>query len=215
MSALFRCWSLSSSAEARCPACRWLKLREMFPTQERGTRLGAEPDQTKKVDPDLGLLWLSCCPSNAAAEEVSGRNLSWHCNLWLLSHSSPLHPDLHHRGLSLQQGTSTRENAMSGFFFLADLSATFSLGSHESPPSSLSALGQGSTTPGAPVLKPRHWATGVLQTVIGQTGSGHFAPMKEGLCYPLVAPRRPDWDTSAGVFSNLITYPCLKLFMVH
>lgn len=44
MSALFRCWSLSSSAEARHLAGRWLKLEEMFPTQERGTKLGAELD---------------------------------------------------------------------------------------------------------------------------------------------------------------------------
>lgn len=27
--------------------------------------------------------------------------------------------------------------------------------------------------------------------------------------------RRPGWATSVGMFSNLITYPCLKLFMVH
>jgi len=99
MSALCRCWSLSSGVEARHPAGRWLKLGEMFPTRERGTSLGAELGQAEKVVTDLGLLCLSCCPSNAAAEEVSGRNLSWRCDLWLLSHASPLHPGLHRRGL--------------------------------------------------------------------------------------------------------------------
>lgn len=166
--------------------------------------------------PDLCLLRLSCCPSNTAAQNVLLVGICL-CiaTCWLLSRSCPLHPDLHHCGLFLQKGAYTRENSISGFFLLAELSATCSLGSHESFSSSLSALGQGSTTPGTPILKPKHGVTGVVQTIIEQTWHGHFPLLKEGLHYPLLAPRRPGWGTSVGMFSNLITYPCLKLFMVH
>lgn len=126
-------------------------------------------------------------------------NLSWLCNLWLLPCSSQCIANLPHH-----LGPYAKENTVSGLFPSAKLSAApcFPLKLCIRP-----EWGQGwDQSPKGPILERQHRATQALQL---------FPPLREGLHEPLIAHRRPGWGTSAGMFSNLITYPCLKLFMVH
>lgn len=88
-------------------------------------------------------LCLGCIVSNSAAEEVSGRNSSWQPNLWLLSHPS------HRTQTSITLGFLSskvlhQKTPLLDFSSSAELSATLSFVSPESPPSVLRALGQGS-----------------------------------------------------------------------
>lgn len=107
--------------------------------------MGWKPGAVPRAVVQLGssFLYLGCVVSNAAAEEVFGRNSSWQPNLWLLSHPS------HHTQTSITQGFLSskvlhQKTPLLEFSSSAELSATLPFVSPESPPSVLSALGQGS-----------------------------------------------------------------------
>lgn len=123
-----------------------------------------------------------------------------------------MHSGLHHPNLPRHRGPSAIENAVSRLFPSARLSAA--LVSHESSASSLITPGLGSEPSGSDAGKATRGNPNSA-ALIEQSSGGHFPPVKEDLHEPLVAQRRPGWGTSAGMFSNLITYLCLKLFMVH
>lgn len=178
------------------PAMLRLELGEIFPTQRRGTRLGARLDHTQKMVPDLCLLlwWMNL--------KCSSWKNSWRGIPLALY---PTHP----RPSPLWASPSSRQNILYGFVFLPELSTTLSFHFHGSPPSVRAQP------------PPRlQYSTQNIEQV-------EFCKQKLNIpAWPLFPPegrfalspcssRRPGWATSVGMFSNLITYPCLKLFMVH
>lgn len=171
------------------PAMLRLKLGEIFPMQE--SKVTSHPE-------DGAWSGSGGWTSNAAAEIISGGKFSWDCNLWLLPHLPQTFTTV---GFPFFKTKHPSWLCLSGWTFCNPFL--------EFPPS----------VRAQPPPRLRYSTQNI--------GQLEFCKQKLNIpAWPLFPPegrfalspcssRRPGWATSVGMFSNLITYPCLKLFMVH
>lgn len=156
------------------PTMLRLKLGEMFPAQERGTRLGARLDHTQEMVPDLDLLlwWINLKCS-------SWKNFWRGIPLSLLPVApTPLTPDLHHSGLSLVQDKSS--------FMCLSFCLNFLQPFPCIPIGTL--LQSGLNHPRGSNIQPKTLGNWNSANKNWTSQHGHFSLLKGGLHYLLVAP---------------------------